>query len=133
MKIVELIRLEGSRNGTLGALKINKQVFCWTMEPPNLLNALHQSAIPAQQYICVPFESASFGRTHIVTNVPGRSSILFHPGNTVEDTTGCILLGLALGSFNGKRALLNSRSALASFKEAVGADSSFHLTISERY
>jgi hypothetical protein len=35
--------------------------------------------------------------TFEVCNVPGRSRILIHPGNTEEDSQGCILLGLRHG------------------------------------
>lgn len=35
--------------------------------------------------------------TFEVAGVPGRSRILIHPGNTEEDTAGCILVGLRVG------------------------------------
>jgi hypothetical protein len=55
---------------------------------------------------CIPAGSYHLGRTVYfkhgyetfeVIDVPGRSRILFHPGNTEIDTCGCILLGLRRG------------------------------------
>ena len=135
MKIVELYRHEESiEYGTIGLLKINKRVFCMTLEPPDKLNAQNVSSIPAQQYICEPFISEKHGKTFLVTNVPGRSSVLFHAGNTVEHTAGCILLGSSLGKLQASdRALVNSGCTFKKFAEAVGITNNFHLTIHEVY
>lgn len=136
MKIVELIRLEESKFGTIGALKVNKQVFCFTLEPPDRENELNRSSIPAQQYICLPTDSPRFGKTFEVTSVPGRTNILFHAGNTVENTSGCILLGERLGKLLvpvSTRAILNSGATFKAFADFVGLDNPFHLTISEVY
>jgi len=131
--IVELLRLETSRAGTFGILKINKQIFCATLEPGDLLNKPDQSSVPAGQYWCHKDNSLRLGPTFEVADVPGRNGILFHAGNTIEDTAGCILLGESFGKLKGDRAILNSgktfRSFLALFKDVK----KFHLTISEHY
>lgn len=133
MKIVELIRLEESAHGTIGVLKINKEIFCFTLEPPDRLNERSRSSIPAKQYLCKPFESQRFGRTFEVADVPGRSAILFHAGNTVEHTEGCILVGESVGKLIGNRAVLNSGATFKRFAESVGAGQTFSLTITEHY
>jgi hypothetical protein len=56
------------------------------------------SAIPAGLYLCKRVVSPRFGPTFEVTKVPGRSKILFHNGNTEEDTLGCLLLGERFGA-----------------------------------
>ena len=132
MNIVELIRLEESRQGTFGVLRINKQIFCCTLEPPDRGNKRSVSSIPAQQYICKPVESPSHGGTFEVTNVPGRSHILFHSGNIVGQTEGCILLGEHFGKLRGQRALLNSGKTFRDFLREVGREP-FHLTIYEQF
>ena len=70
--------------------------------------------------------------TDEVMDVPGRTNIKFHPGNTEEDTAGCILLGLQLGVFTvaedeetGQRnkkklAVLKSRAAFNRFMMYMG-------------
>ena len=58
------------------------------------------SCIPAGKYLCKRKVSPHFGETFEVTGVPGRGDILFHEGNTEENTQGCILLGLAFGSLS---------------------------------
>jgi hypothetical protein len=133
MKIVELIRLEESKEGTIGALKIDKQCFCWTLEPSDKLNKQNVSSIPAQQYICEKVVSRKYGTTFLVLNVPNRSSILFHPGNTIDDTKGCILLGKHPSKLRGKRAVLNSGFTFKQFIHEMKEVNQFHLTITTNY
>ena len=65
--------------------------------------------------------------------VPGRAEILFHPGNIVDHTAGCILLGSDVGKLKGDRTILNSGRTFKKFIEAVGVQEDFHLTIREEY
>ena len=133
--VLELIRLEeNEKYGTFGVLKINKEVFCVTLELPDRLNRSNQSLIPAQQYTCKKVNSRTHGVTFEVMNVPGRTGILFHPGNSVKDTEGCILLGGCFGKFNhGDRVILNSGKTFKKFMKKLGSYDELHLTIKEEY
>lgn len=134
MPLVTLTRLEEDEAaGTLGALLINGVLFGWVLEPPDRENAPNRSSIPAQQYACVRIESPRFGETFIVSQVPGRSDILFHPGNRVGDTRGCLLLGETLGKLKGDRALLNSGATFTRFLHTMDGVNRFKLTIRESY
>jgi hypothetical protein len=133
MRILELIRLEETRQGTIGILKIDKEVFCFTLEPTDRLNERNRSSIPAQQYICHPHVSQKFGETWMIEDVPGRYAVLFHAGNTAEDTEGCILLGSTVGKLKGKRAVLNSGYTFNEFKMRLANDTVAHLTIQTLY
>lgn len=134
MQIVELIRLEENHDhGTFGVLKINKEVFCCTLEPPDRLNTQNVSSIPAQQYICERYRSPKYGNTFKVTNVPGRSSVLIHAGNVVNHTKGCIILGQYFGKLKDLRAVLNSGKTFKCFMEMMDGVDKFHLTIREVY
>lgn len=133
MFIVELIRLEENHYGTFGVLKINKEVFCCTLEPPDLLNVRNISSIPAQQYICERHRSSKYGNTFKVTNVPGRSSVLIHAGNIVKHTKGCIILGQYFGKLKENRAVLNSGKTFKCFMTMMDGVGKFHLTIREVY
>lgn len=132
MIIVELIRLEESEEGTLGVLKINKQYFCSTLEPSDKENKKNVSSIPAQQYMCEFYSSPKYEKTYQVMNVPDRDYILFHAGNTIKDTKGCILLGQYPDKLRGDRAVLNSGETFKKFLYKI-AQSRFHLTIKECY
>jgi len=131
---VELIRLEeDDSHGTFGVLKINKAVFCVTLEPQDRLNLVNRSSIPAKQYICYRYQSAKYEKTFQVMHVPGRSNILFHAGNVVEDTTGCIILAQHFGKLKGRRAVLNSGKTFENFIRLMEGIGYFHLTIKEMY
>jgi len=132
MKILELIRLEETGQGTIGVLKINKIVFCFTLEPPDNENLSNVSNIPAQQYNVSPYSSIKYPDVYIVDDVPNRSKILFHSGNIVDHTAGCILLGESLGKLQGNRAILNSGKTFDKFK-AILQNEGHHLTVSEVY
>lgn len=49
--------------------------------------------IPAGRYSVTGKRSEKFGANKIYLNVQDRSGIMFHGGNTTEDTRGCILVG----------------------------------------
>jgi hypothetical protein len=133
MRVLELVRLEETRQGTVGVLKIDKEVFCYTLEPSDRLNERNRSSIPAQQYLCHPHVSAKHGETWIIEDVPGRDNVLFHPGNTAEHTEGCILLGSTVGKLRGQRAVLNSGSTFNLFLMRLATDQTAHLTVIEQY
>lgn len=132
--VVELIRLEESTtHGTFGILRVQKQIFCATLEPPDIENARNVSSIPAQQYDCKRYASERYPDTFEVCDVPGRSGILFHAGNTVDDTAGCILLGRSNASLRSNlRQLTNSGDTFWQFMKIMPGES-FHLTVMEKY
>ena len=127
--IVEIIRLETGSEGTFGVLKVNKKMLCNTLEPPSLFNKKDISCIPEGQYTCKLINSEKFGTVYQVMDVPNRSNILFHPGNYVSETSGCILLGQYMSTSRYGRCVLRSRDTIARFKEVVGGQNSFHLTL----
>ena len=139
--IIELVRLEENfEYGTFGVLKINKEVFCPTLEPRDELNSSFNSCIPAQQYHCERMKTGltsvlSLGLTNTfeVMNVPMRTNIKFHPGNSMEDTAGCILLGQYFGKLRDKRAILNSGITFLEFMRRMDDHDRFNLTITEQY
>ena len=92
-----IIRDTFTKESTLGRLFINGESFCDTLENPWLNNQRNISCIPEGQYkvrLRLPRESATRDYLHLlVQDVPNRSYILFHIGNTAKDTSGCILVG----------------------------------------
>lgn len=134
-KIVELVRIEENEiYGTFGVLRINKEAFCVTLEPADHENTANISSIPSQQYICSRVTSPKYGNTFEVLNVPGRSHVLFHAGNVVDHTQGCILLAQYYDKLRGNRAVLNSGRTFEAFnKRIMNGISTFHLTIKEEY
>jgi len=133
MKILELIRLEEGEEGTFGILKIDKQVFCMTLEPQDRENKPNVSSIPAQQYLCKRWDSPKHGHAWIVDNVPDRVGILFHAGNVADDTEGCILLGESIDKLRGTRAVKNSGNTFRRFMTETLGQEVLHLTIKEDY
>lgn len=93
---------------TKGTLYKDGVEFCKTLERPWLQNRSEISCIPDGVYKCSPWSSAKFPDTWIIRDVPLRSSVLFHAGNTVQDTHGCVLVG---DSFDGDF-LKNSRATM---------------------
>lgn len=88
-----LRRLDANASRTKGVLLIDGDVLCHTVELP-LGDGGPGCAIPAGTYEVAITLSQRFGRMlPLVLEVPGRSGIRIHPGNTKADTDGCILPG----------------------------------------
>lgn len=117
---LKLIRKAANSLGTKGILEVpGLTTHLFTIENPWLDNKKTDSCIPTGTYICKPVNSPRFGKTIEVTSVPNRSHILFHAGNSPDDTDGCILLGL--NDTKGDRMWIsNSKAAVIDFLNAVG-------------
>lgn len=124
MKII-LTRTKSTSTATLGTLDVpGIDVDLYTVEDPWRDNHPQTSCIPADEYVCVPHgweKHTPFKKTRVweVTNVPNRTAILFHSGNTTDDTLGCILVGLAK---NGEK-VSESRHAIELMRTTIGRKS----------
>ncbi len=131
---VKLYRLEQSvRHGTFGVLLIDGKSFCVTLEPPDQDNQSNISSIPAGEYNCVRYDSPKYGDTFQILYVPNRDFILFHSGNVVEHTKGCVLLGQYFDKLSGERAVLNSGKTFRRFMRLLEGFSEFQLTLVNLY
>jgi len=98
-----LTRIDSSEQGTVGEL-VAGDFRCFTMEPPWKDNRPNLSSIPDGVYPCIWHRSPRYGWGYAVTKVPGRSAILIHAGNIVQNTRGCILPGARIGRLPGRAA-----------------------------
>jgi hypothetical protein len=93
MRVLNLYRSHRTTDGVFGRLGP------WTtVEEEDLANRQNVSCIPAGAYVCLrDFFRRGGYETFEVTGVEGRERILFHRGNTEEDSDGCILIASRLG------------------------------------
>lgn len=88
---------------THGVVFVDDRYFGWSLEdeirevpgqPVARWKVAGQTAIPAGTYpVAVTFSPRFQRLLPEVGNVPGFSSIRIHPGNRVNDTEGCLLIG----------------------------------------
>ena len=68
------------------------------------------------QYVARRVPSAKFEEVYLLQDVYGRTLIEIHPGNTVDDTHGCIIVASSYGKLrNHNRAVLNSGDTFRMF------------------
>lgn len=93
---MKLQRFYMGKEYTQGVLIVAGHMF-YTLERPWLNNKKNVSCIPEGRYPIYVFKHYRWGDIIGLKNVPGRTEILFHPGNYVKDTKGCILPGMSCG------------------------------------
>ena len=97
----------------MGVLLVDSQLVCFTLEPPWRMNEKGKSCIPVGQYRCQKYRSKKYKTMCLkLFEVCGREYIAMHPGNSVEETKGCILPGLMTGELYNNETVLKSRLAL---------------------
>ena len=93
---------------------------CFTVEKPWLDNKPRESCIPEGQY---ELKLGMFNRggypAYEVMNVPGRTLIKIHIGNSIDDVVGCIAPGKSLGYVHRKWAVTASRAAYKEFMQMM--------------
>jgi hypothetical protein len=127
--MITLKRIAMNDRGAFGALLEGDIPFALTVERPWLGNGKDISCIPEGGYLCRRVVSPRFGDTFEVADVPGRSHILFHRGNTMEDSRGCILVGGRFGELEGKAGVLSSGEGFEELRERLKGVDSFLLFI----
>lgn len=112
---------------TLGRLIFPDNTTFETLELPWDFNKRDVSCIPDGEYLVSKRQSGVVARTSRnkyqegweICDVPKRSYIMIHIGNTVDDIQGCVCIGLTKGTLNDKPAVLNSRKAFDKFMEKM--------------
>ncbi len=96
--VVKLIREIDHCNSerTVGNLYVDDKPFCSTIEPPLRGNATHpKGAIPKGWYKISVTYSPKFKRVMpLLYMVPGFKGIRIHAGLSVNNTSGCICVGV---------------------------------------
>lgn len=91
---------------TIGHLFVDDRFECFTLEDPEReVKVPGDTAIPGGMYKVIIDFSQHFQKDlpHIL-DVPGFEGVRIHPGNTDQDTEGCVLVGKAWygGDFIGR-------------------------------
>lgn len=119
--LLEVKRLYKKDTYTIGKLYIDGVYFCDTLEDKvrNLnteKKVYGETAIPAGKYKIQVAVSSKFKREMpYLMNVPQFTGIMIHPGNTPEDSLGCILVG----ENKTKGGLINSRKYSDELNEKI--------------
>lgn len=92
------------------------EILCQTVEQPwrdnhpYIEGEIDQvSCIPPGNYKCTPYNSPHHPDCWKINDVPGRTDVLIHTGNTEADTKGCVIVGMAWN----KEGVLRSKEAIA--------------------
>ncbi len=128
-----LIRLDSNATATYGQLldAEGKQVAV-TLELPWRDNHHGTSCIPQGTYTARRrFSPKHHGEVFGLLDVPGRSDIEIHAGNTAKDSLGCILLGSAFGFVDDEHGVVESRRAVAQFMASLVGVDAFTLVVSD--
>lgn len=96
---LRLVRVTEHENATHGVLCIDGSPELVTLEDAWRANERMISCIPEGKYKLRRHRSPKFGLCYQVADVPERSEILVHAGNTHHDTHGCILIGMRYCKF----------------------------------
>lgn len=116
----QLIRFLECDSGTYGVLcyiteKGDSYPVFPTLELPWRHNQENISCIPPGVYRCTKWVSPTKGYVAKLHDVPERSNVLIHVGNTRINTTGCILIGTKFGNLEDLHGILASAAALRNF------------------
>lgn len=123
--MIVLQRITNDTRGTLGILSKDNKPLCYTLELPYLNNRKNISSIPEGVYNVIRVNSKRYGHCFMLRDVPNRTDILIHAGNSIGDTKGCILVGS--GSNLIDRTVIFSRDTLRNLRDSL--PQSFNLIV----
>jgi len=96
--------------------------------------SIYTPKIPKGSYECVLGQHQLAGKepfmTFEITGVEGHTGLLFHPGNTDEDSEGCVLMGEKIMKNSNKWIITNSRTSFEHFMQMMEGIERFTLDVS---
>jgi hypothetical protein len=110
---------------------------CYTLENPWVNNERRVSCIPEGVYTLGMRDSPVVARTTAgeytrgweITNVPGRTFIMIHPGNWTHNTDGCVLVGRAISWDSRGFMVTQSRDTFRYFMKEMACQQAHTLKI----
>jgi hypothetical protein len=129
MKSICLKRVAYTDDGVFGVLIDGNIPFALTLEETWKDNQKEISCIPTGVYICQRVTSPKFGGTFQVMDVPNRDHILFHKGNTTEETLGCILVGEQFEPVDVRYGIWHSGKGFKEFMDRLNGHNEFQFTV----
>ena len=144
METYVIVRVVATRSGIAGMLMHEYQFpICNILELPWRGNERNISCIPPTvivdrvggrtrilpDYLCIRSIRPSGVERWLVTGVEERSSILIHPGNTIEDIEGCIIVAEKFDLVGARDGVLESIEAYNEFMAATSKLSEMRLRI----
>lgn len=110
---IRVERFDSGSDDTIGRLYIDEKFYCYTLEDEfREVKIKGETRIPEGIYKVGFYDSPTHGKESLmIKDVPGFKYILIHTGNTEDDTMGCLLVGLRIGTLENKRAVLDSKNA----------------------
>jgi len=118
--VIRIARTTSRSDGMFSTLSINNLPIAVILERPWKDNKKGESCIPAGSYLAKRIISPKFGEVFEITGVPGRDAILFHKGNIMEDSHGCLILGESFNIWKtGQCSVASSGMAFAEFMQIL--------------
>jgi hypothetical protein len=133
---LKLVRRYFTPTSTIGELYIGEIFECYTLEDTYRIGDIYivkvpgKTAIPCGAYLVTIDQSARFKclMPHVL-NVPNFEGIRIHPGNSSEDTEGCILVGRVRGDNTISESRKAFEDLFAKLQMAQSAGEKMMLTI----
>ncbi|MFY7936631.1 MAG: DUF5675 family protein [Flavobacterium sp.] len=127
MKIILRRVSTNLQSGTFGVLVVNNEPMCVTLEETWLDNIPLESCIPAGSYECRKYSGTKYKDVWEVRNVPQRSAILIHWGNTERNTSGCILVGKYFAQFGASKGVADSKATFEMLRRELPDRFNLHI------
>lgn len=133
-------RQPSTEHGTFGRLYVDEVFACFSLEDEvrevagknvSEWKVKGETAIPAGRYKVIITHSNRFNRDlPLLLNVEGFTGIRIHPGNTQDNTEGCILVGTDKNETGLRNSRLAFQELLADMQEALVHGEEVFITIS---
>jgi hypothetical protein len=140
VSVATLTRVAYLSTVTLGFLDLGGRLIPtlerpWIPNPHGRGGLPRESCIPDGEYRLEPFDGTRFRNVYRLSNHSlgvyeatrpigqtwGRTAILFHAGNSVDDVIGCIAVGMAHSVNGGRNVLVRSGEAVNILRAQWGA------------
>ena len=121
MNNLKLERQRYTDKSVIGSIYLDNEFICWSLEDfdkyipqgtYHLVEHMYKGKTPTYALVNAELEVTYYPDRYMPSN---RFMILIHPGNTADDTEGCILVGTE----TEQDVVLNSREAFAHLIELI--------------